>query len=276
MPYARSLQQYLAPEIFVEPPDAWERRLREISPVTDRLQHLRFRFRAGSPTMLHPDAQRRGVWELYACTPRPRVSQDRAKQFTLHWSELPTDQQPGRRALVSSYQHYMWHVHGVEVRRCWVLQGEQGGTPAAYTDRERRLLDAEGWLSEPLPIGALPPCPFNEETVNAVQSRDLLVQAGNSVDELERRNSATHLRIEEESAEKEFRKRFLGWWQTQMAPQAEFMKWYLTKSEADHSLRRATNEEANAVTTWKDQYIEHGSVPMAGIASSQAVPVAVK
>lgn len=259
----------------MEPPVEWERRLREVSPVTDRLQHLRFRFRAGRPSFLHPDAQRRGVWELYACTPRTRVAPDRAMQFVRHWSELPRDQQPGRRTYVTSYQHYMWHVHGVEAMRFWVLQGESGGTPAAYTRLEQRILDAEGWLSEPLPIGALPPCPFNEQSVQAILSRDLLWQAGGDEHERDRRLSADYLKAQDEIAEREHRKKWLGWWMQQMAPQAEFMKSYLQKSESDQTLRRATKAEANAVDVWREQYVDTGRTPMAGVASSVAVAVPV-
>lgn len=273
MPYSSGLQQYLPAEVFAEPPEQWERRLREVSPITDRMEHLRFRFRAGKPSMLHPDAQRRGVWELYACTPRALVPREDAVCFVRHWSEMPKDQQVGRRAIVSSYQHYMWHVHGVYARRHWVLQGEAGGTPAAYSRLEERLLDAEGWLSDPLPIGALPPCPFNELTVAAILERDLYWKAGGDVDEMSRRGTSDMLKSQWEDAERQFRKKWLGWWHRQMAPQAEYMKSYLGTVEADNTLRRATKAEANACDVWREQFVDTGVVPMAGIASSTAVQV---
>lgn len=285
MPYSLTLQRYTLPEFFAEPPAEWVRRLREISPVTEKLSHLRFRYRAGSPDMLHPDAQVKGVWELYSCTPRAMVSKDRAKQFEKHWSELPASEQPGRKALVTTYQHYMWHVHGVDVKRFWVLQGERGGTPAQYTEMERAILRAaadhaamqgDDMLVEEFPIGALPPCQFSELSVRAIQARDRLIQAGMNMDRLQRMDSSAALASETDAAEKRFRSEWLDWWYAQIQPQAEFMKWYLTKSEADQTLRRASHEEANSVTEWKDRWIEHGSIAGAGIASSTKIAVAVK
>lgn len=272
MPYALSLQEYTTPEFYREAPGAWETRLREISPVTDSMSHLRFRWREPKPFWLHPE---RGCWEIYSCTPRHLVSRDRAAQFERHWSELPVEQQPGRKMYVTNYQHYMWHVHGVEAQRFWVLQGEGGGCPAVYTRREQRLLDAEGWLSDPFPLGTFPACPFDERTVQAILARDRFLLAGKSLDELERMDRPDYLRAEDDAAEKEFRRKWLGWWFEQIQPQAEFMKSYLRKSESDQTLRRATREENDALADWKDRYIEHGSITNAGTVTSRKLAVAV-
>lgn len=272
MPYDLSLQKYTLPEFYREAPVTWETRLREISPVTDNLAHLRFRWREPQSFWLHPE---RGCWEIYSCTPRRIISRERAEQFDRHWSEMPQDQQLGRRTYVTSYQHFMWHVHGVEAKRFWVLQGEGGGTPAAYTRREERMLDAEGWLSEPFPLGTFPACPFDERTVNAILARDRFLQSGKNLDRLEQMDRPDYLKAEDDLAEKDFRRKWLGWWCEQMQPQAEFMKSYLRTSESDQTLRRASKAEANAMSDWRDRYIEHGSLSGAGPASSTKIAVAV-
>ncbi len=111
MPYQRSLSAFWLPEWDALPPDTWESRLRDISPKDSGLSWLRFRYRAPQADW---NFSERGVWELYACTPRRHIKKDRAQQFELHWSELPTGEQAGRRVEVSSYQHYLWHTEGVE------------------------------------------------------------------------------------------------------------------------------------------------------------------
>lgn len=263
------------------PPPEWERRLREISPVTDTLAHLRFRWRA-APT---PDAVKHGArewtvpgqgqWELYTCTPRCMVDKGRAAQFEKHWASLPTEgQRQARKTFVTTYQYHMWHEHGVDARRFWVLQGPWGGTPAVYTERERRLLDAEGMVSEPLPLGMLPACDFDEQTVSGILSRDRLLQYDKNVDALKKANSIEHQTGVTEEAERAFRDRYLDWWYARTAAQAEFLKTYLVSADAQH-LRKTTPEEMNAMAEWKEKYVSEGIIVGARPASSKIVQVAV-
>lgn len=272
MPYARVLHGHYLPEFEAQAPDSWERRLREISPITDTTDHLRFRWREPSQSWLLPD---RGVWEIYSCMPRALATRERASQFERHWSELPPSDQAGRRRYVTSYQHFMWHQHGVDARRFWVLQGEGGGTPAHFSHRESRLLEAEGWLAEPFPLGTFPPCPFDERSVLAILGRDRLVQLDMDLDALARSQRPDYLKALDKETEKEFRKKFLGWWMQQIRPQAEFLQSYLRKSESDMTMRRATKEEANLVTDWRDRYIETGTVNRAGNVSTTKTQVAI-
>ena len=250
----------------------WERRLREISPVTDTLAHLRFRWRDPQADWIVPD---QGVWEIYSCTPRAMQPADRAQQFVRPWQDLPQSRQTGRKAFVTSYQFYMWHTHQVDAQRFWVLQGPWGGTPASYTERETRVLDAVGMVSEALPLGMLPACPFDEQSVSGILSRDRLLQFGKDVDALERSNSVAAQTAVTEQAEREFRDRFLDHWYERTAPQAAFLSQYLRTKAADHDMRRATQEENDALAIWKEQYVETGIVPGASPAGSRTVQVAV-
>lgn len=255
------------------PPAEWERRLREISPITDTLAHLRFRWRAPQPDWFHPDE---GQWELYSCTPRQMVTPDRASQFDVHWSDLPQAKQAGRKTFVTSYQFAMWHQHNVDAHRFWVLQGPAGGTPAIYTERERAILRSIDQPEEAPPFGLLPACDFDELAVSKILLRDRFLQYQKDVDALKRTNSVAAQLAETEAAEKLFRERFLDEWYERMRPQAEFLQSYLRTSEAEMTMRKATREETDAVAQWKDHFKEYGTVISAGVAGSRKVQVAVR
>lgn len=278
MPYPLSLQEYIRPGFSAEAPAEWEARVRQVSEITDRMAHLRFRRFDPDPSWHFHD---RPIWVLYSCTPRHLVSKDRAQQFEKHWSELPGpssgfDEQEGRKALVSDYQHYMWHAVGVEAMPFWICQGQYGGTPAAYTPREKRYLDACNALSEPFPIGFFPACPFDERAVKKIQERDRFLKAGKRFDELERMDRPLALKAEDEAAERLFRETFLDNWFETIAPQADFMRSYLRTSDAEMTLPKASRETADAVSQWQDFYLETGNIIGAGIASSRRVQVAVR
>lgn len=272
MAYSEALRSFSLPEWFVEPPADWVRRLREISPVTERLAHLRFRFRAPQPDWNFPE---QGVWELYSCTPKAIVSKTRAQLFEQHWSELMLEgSQVARRASVSNYQHFMWHMQGVDAQRFWVLQG-YGGTPAKYTRREERILDACNAISEPFPLGFFPACPFDERAVRHILQRDRFIQAELRIEDLRKMDTAENLKAEDDEAEKQHRVAFLDWWYEQIQPQKEFMQSTLFKKESE-SLPPAPADLPNKLATWKETYAEFGTMPGVTGASSKAVQIAVK
>jgi hypothetical protein len=270
MPYA--LQAFYLPEWERPAPEGWERRLREISPITEKLSHLRFRFREPDQEWFHAD---RGQWMLYSCTPRALIDRDRAEQFLLHWSELSPEKQVGRKSVVSDYQHFMWHVHGVEARPFWILQGEWGGVPAKYSRMEKRYLDAMNAVSDELPLGFLPACQFDERAVRAIQKRDRLVQAGMRLEELERINGLLALAAVDQAAEEAFRKTFLDEWIETMKPQADFMRHWLSRSENRECLPAAPAGLSSTISMWQDEYVKTGTVIGAKVAASRAVQVPV-
>lgn len=247
-------------------PDGWEDRLRQFSPIVDQTSHLRFRWRA--------EEER---WMLYACTPAALLDDFRNEQLRVHWSALPPSQQMGRKQYVSEYQHYMYREFGLEARPFWVLQGPVGGTPAVYSHREQRLLKAVGAPDDPPPIGFLPPCPFDERAVEAIVERDLLAKIGGDLDLLAASQSGKAMASEDEETERAYRRAFLDWWSDTCIPMSEFMQGYLRSSDADHTLRRATRAENNAVAQWKEHFLETGEVIDAAQAQSSSliVPVAL-
>ncbi len=281
MPIAANLQRFYLPEWERPAPVEWERRLREISPITDKLSHLRFRAftpeahlqdERSSDGWATPD---RIYWLLYSCTPMRMVRPDEHAKYAKHWSELPKTEQQGRKATVSNYQHFMWHSAGVEVKPFWILQGSHGGTPAAYTRRETLLMEAEGMDAEPFPLGILPACPFDERAVKQVEARDRFYQAGKNLDALVRENRTDVQKAQDEAADKDHRRKLVQWMRDTTLPQAEFLKSYLRTKEADNTLRKATRYEADCTAMWADSFIEFGSVPNARVPQSRALQVAV-
>lgn len=274
MPYALTLQEYTKPEFFAEAPESWESRLREISPVLPHLEHLGFRKFEARPDWAtsefnhQPD---RPMWAVYTRRPKQLVSTERAEQFRLHWSELPIEGQAGRRALVSNYQHFMWHSAGVEVRPLWFLQGEWGGTPAMYSQRELAYLRASAAATEPFGPGMFTPCVFDERAVRGLLERDRLVKACGRFDELERMDRSGALKSEDDAAELLFRETYLDTLSVLMAPAVEFMKSNIGKTEVSAALPPAPEGLANTLATWKDVFKETGRMPGVGTAPMRKV-----
>lgn len=284
MPYTRSLQRFWLPEFDAEAPESWEKRLREISPIMPNLSHLRFRkfeprasWRNPAPgvSVSFNTAPDRPIWMLYTATPRHLVHPDKVLQLQEHWSEMPTGFQAGRRALVSNYQHYIWHTQGLLVQPFWILQGEWGGTPTQYTQREKRYLDASGASSIPAPIGFFAGCPFDERAVPKIVQRDKLVQAGNRYDELEKMNRPEYLKAEDEAAEKVYRETYLDTLAVWHAPAVAFMQSQVGKAQANEHLRPAPKGLENTLARWKDVYKETGVMLDASLPMQKKAQVAV-
>ena len=238
------------PEWETPVPAGWERRLRDISPIVDKTSHLRFRWREAT-----------SEWWLYQCVPALLLDPERVEQLSVHWSTLPKEQQAGRRRMCSEYQFWMFRTYRVEATPFWVLQGTQyltGGTPFKYTERERRILEAQNLDAEPLPPGTFPNVPFDERVVQAILARDKLLKVGNDLDALEKSERPAALRAEDEETEREHRKAFLKWHAEQNAPSAEFMAWYCKQKESEHTLRRAPDGLADTLADWKDRFIATG------------------
>lgn len=237
-----------------DPPPEWEARLREISPVLPTTSHLRFRWLASAEQ-----------WALYQCIPKHLLHPERVAQFARHWSELPKDQQMGRRMSVSEYQFRMFHDFGVDAHKTWILQGTaaewSGGTPARYTDEERMILHAENESTETIPAGTLPAIPFDERVVRAIRQRDRLLQVGLDVDRLRQLDSVEGHAATMAKAQKAHRAAFLKWMKVDQAPVADFLAWFLRKKEADRLFRNATQEEAYCATTFTQQFTETGVMP---------------
>jgi hypothetical protein len=274
MPYPRTLQAYCPPEFFVEPPASWVRRLAEIAPERGDMDHLVFRcFEPKEPDgsdkgWNHKD---RPIWALYAAKPIRLVEKDRASQFEKHWSELPDIQQEGRKAVVSDYQHFMWHSRGLYVKPFLILQGEWGGTPTAYTETEKAFLRASDCFDEPLPIGMFPACPFDERVVAQIARRDRMLQCANRYEDLVKKDSSESQKAETESAERLFRETYIDTWKIMIQPSADFYSHWMRRSENRESLPAAPDPVKQNIGRWKDHWLEHGVILGAGPAKQTQI-----
>lgn len=272
MPYA--LQQYYEPDWERAFPESWARRLREVSPVHDRLAHLRPRYFSPHDSWYWPE---QGQWALYSCTPRTMVHPEKVAQLAKHWSELATEgERVARHAVVSNYQHFMWHTQGVLVQPFLILQGDQGGTPAKYTQREKRYLDASGCVSEPVSLGFFPAAAFDERAVAQIAKRDRLLEACNRFDELEKMDRPESLRAEDEAAERVFRETYLDTMAVMLRPNIEYLQSAMGRKHMEEDLRPAPDGTADAVAQWREHWLQHGSVIGAPVASKRKLQIAVR
>ena len=269
MPYPHTLSSYVLPEFEAEAPVSWERRLREISPITSHTSHLRFRKFAPredwkeSPFNTQPD---RPLWALYTCLPIRLVEPLTAGGFTKHWSEESTAaDKVATRAMVSDYMHFMWHTHGLYVKPFWLLQGEWGGTPMKFSDRERRLLDAAGAESIPPPPGTFTPCPFDERAVAKIVERDRFVQAGNRLDALEKMDRPDYKKAEDDAAELVYREAVLQHLSALAQPSVEYMKSQVAAREIGDAVAAglippAPSDLPDTLSVWREHFLEHGQL----------------
>lgn len=274
MPYPLSLQTYTLPEFYAEAPPEWERRLREVSPITPNMSHLGFRKFEPREDWLWKE---RPIWTIYRRTPRHLVDPSVAVMFEKHWSEqplhpesdFPESEQVAHRAIVSDYQHFMWHTQGVRVTPFWILQGEWGGTPMKYTKRESAYLRGSGMPEKPYPISWFPACPFDERAVKAILARDRLIQAGNRFDELEKQNRPEWKKAEDDAAELLYRETVLDSLAVLNAPAIEFMKSQKAKAEladaeAAGVIRPAPKGLENTLASFRETFRETGRMPSVG------------
>lgn len=246
----------------------WLTRLREVSPVSEAIDFLWPRWREESEE-----------WWLYRAVPLAIMDPSRILQYQTHWSELPTSEQFGRRRFVTEYQFWMFHTHRLDVTPFWILQGSRtviGGTPYSFTERERRMLEAEGLEgAEPIPPGTLPQVPFDERAVAAIRQRDRLIKAEGDLERLKRENRAETLRAEDALAEQDYRKTFLKYHRERMAPQAAFMDWFTKQKVSQMALPAAPEGLASRLAHWEDDFVQTGDLG-GGTATSRKIQIAVR
>lgn len=233
-------------------PSEWVRRLREISPESLIHGWLAFGWLTWAERFV-----------LYECIPDQMIPDEmRAMLAGRPWWELPESEQEGRKKMVSAYQWDMYRRYRVWAVQFWCLQGDQGGTPALYTDIEKAILRAHDRPQTPIKPGALPFAPFDERAVKAVQERDRLAKYRHSVAALKNSGASEIQKAEAELAEMVFRKEWWSVWEETMAPQADFLASVVGQQQAEDAgmQRPATKREEMLAHTAKDQFIEHGYV----------------
>lgn len=280
MPYALSLQTFTPPEFYRAAPVEWTRRLAEIAPDMPGLDSLVFRyFEPTEPDgadrgWLHPE---RGQWVLYTAKPIRMVEKGRAEQFEKHWSELASGgEQVSLRAVVSDYQHFMWHSQGLYVQPFLILQGPMGGTPAKYTEAETAFLQASACVAEPFDIGTFAACPFDERVVQTIALRNRLLQCENDLAELARMDTPEAKKNATDAAQLLKRNTHLDTMAVMLAPSIEFMKAQGSTKKVRSELPPPPSGLSETVARWRDHWLQFGSVIGAGPAAQKKVQMAVQ
>lgn len=258
-----ALRSYGTPADFAralldEPmPNEWQESLRRFSPKSDTVAYLDI-FWKQPPGQT--DKRRLVIYEM---VPDAKIPTEMRMRLggTPYW-ELPAEQRPGREAIVSPFQWVIYQRRREWARPLWCVQGDNGGTPMAYSELETDLLRLKGQPTQPPALGALSFAPYDGRVEEALRRRDRLWKFAGNVDRLLRDNASPEaVQAEYDAAKKEFRREFLKWWGEQLQEQTEFLAWYETKCESDHTLRRASRAEFLAAERLEETYIEHGYVP---------------
>lgn len=205
------------------PPD-WERRLREISPISEQHSWLAFRW--------FDEAQR---WMLYECVPIRFVVDN---ELIADLAGPDPDSEEGKNILVSRYQQEMFRKHRVHARPCWVIQGTNGGHHAAYDRATQQDHLAMGLPTEPPKPGALPYADFDERVVRQLVEMSKLVRFKNDFGEFKRRfGTVEGQKREAANALKAARERYVHWINSQFSEGDEHFVDAYRKGELDDAPR---------------------------------------
>jgi hypothetical protein len=143
-----------------------------------------------------------------------------------------------------------------------VIQGNDGGTPAEFTEMEQAMLQAKGLPMEPPEPGALPYAPWDTRVEKQLRARDRLMKARYRLAKLQASADNDALKAESVLAEEQFRKDYWAWWKETMEPQADFWAWYTSKEESQHlPLRQTSAKEAAAIEATEETYLTTGELP---------------
>lgn len=253
-------------EMTRQVPPEWERELARISPRDSGLSWLEFhwQFVLGKVRGQWIDRSR---WVLYEMQPTRFISPHRRRMLEQPPPRLlPESIRYGRLSVLTDWQHEVHRTRGVFPWAVWVLQGNQGGTPAYYSRREELLCKAMGMPDRPPPVGTLPYAGFDWRVIEQILMRDQLLAAGMQLDAIaDADRIGQRVQREIESADRAFRWQFINWFTGTLAPSADFLTWFTRRTEADRVLRQASLAEVRAASQLEDTYVETGQLPVATV-----------
>lgn len=239
-------------------PKEWKQGIRRYSPKTDQTAYLDIYWKQPPG---EPDKLRAVIYEMVPAKDIP--SGMRLMLEDTPWWELPAERKVGRQRMVSAFQWEMYRRERVWARPFWCIQGDNGGTPLVYTELEQDMLRLKGQPTMPPHLGALSFAPYDARVEQALAKRDRLYKAQGNIERMRKDNAdPAKVAAEYESMKREFRKQFYDWWGEQLQEQTEFLAWYETKCEADHTLRRASRAEMLAAARMEEEFVEHGRMPI--------------
>ncbi len=235
--------------------EEWVRDLRQMSPKSEAVSWL---YLTWKEPPFQPDKRRLVV---YDCIPEAHIHPELRMYLagTPYW-ELPQAERAGRAAIVSATQWEMYRRFRVHAKPFWIIQGKDGGTPASYSEVERKWLRLMHQPDSPPTLGALPFAPWDNRVKHRILERDRLTKFEGQIARLRERGNPETIAAELDAAEKEQRRAFWKWWTEQHQESADMWKWYIGHSEVTHRLRQETRDEFLAAAMAEERFIETGRV----------------
>lgn len=171
----------------LDPPADWVADLAAISPPQDHASHLELWWEAGFPWA---PAQRWVLYNLIPLTPRSLTQLLDFRDWldaegpctcAYEWRSTAADAYwCGRcQRARSQARQRIWRTfvdRGYYAQPFWVIQGQQGGHPATYTQDESVIAQHHGLPKEPPTTGTLSYAPWDWRVKRHIVTRDLLAK----------------------------------------------------------------------------------------------------
>lgn len=233
----------------------WEAELRALSPIVEKVSHLRaYWYRAGAR------------WVLYDCIPLALLPDDdtmlnpalSGAEFHQALRDLPprlrTDAQDSP---ISDLQHEFGRRFKVYACPFWVLQGEHGGHQVRFSPWQQNVLIAKGLDAEAPKVGSLPACPFDQRVIRQLNHLNRLHQFNDRLDRLQASGSVEFANVQMDLIQREIREAEMAFIETQMTPLIDMVSSLHSKSAHQDQLIHLPGQASRAVDAYQ-QYRETG------------------
>lgn len=233
----------------------WERELRAISPIVEKVSHLRaYWYRAGMR------------WVLYDCIPLALIPDDETLlNPTMSGAEFhhavrgkpPREMTDAEDSPISDLQHAFANRYRVYACPFWVMQGDSGGHQVRFSPWQQNVLIAKGLTAEAPTIGELPPCPFDQRVIRHLHHLNRLHQFNDRLDLLQASATKAGADAEMDRIQREIRESEMAFIEAQMQPIVEMSSSLHSKSAHQDQLIHLPGQAAAAVDAYA-QYRETG------------------
>ena len=194
-------------------PLAWEKRLAEFSPPTDRFSWLKLIWESGHPWEGAVDR-----WFIYQMIPAKAVDEAIIEQL-----EMPPPSEMGNYydatlgefvrnpdCMITERAWHLWRETKCWGRPFWVIQGTKGGHKRWFSTLESKFLKLAGLPADPPIPGDLPYAPFDDRVMAQLEAYDLMRGVHGSLKRNKHLGNAQNA-IRQERQEKEFREELVRW-----------------------------------------------------------------
>lgn len=235
----------------------WEAELRVLSPIVDKVSHLRaYWYRAGMR------------WVLYDCIPLALIPDDDEVMMNpttsaadLHHAfrnKPPRELTDAQDSPISDLQHEFARRFKVFACPFWVLQGDHGGHQVKFSPWQQNVLIAKGLNADAPAIGTLPAAPFDTRTIVKLNHLNRLHAFNDRLDKLQASATVEFANVQMDLIQREIREAEMAFVESQMAPLVEMASSLRSKSAHQDQLIHVPGQAAKAVDAYAE-YKETGN-----------------